>query len=187
MFDEFVGHPGRAHGPTGSPRPPPWPFGWLRLRGRRANIASMAACGEAVDSSPVDWPFYLLTALAAGVVILGIDRSSRRRRGLPPEETAWEMQDVHSALAEGRKIEAIRRYRKITGAGLREAKLAVDAIEDGRPPPQREDTPLPSPDDTVRRFAAAGQKIEAIKRYREQTGTGLRDAKDVVESLPRPE
>ena len=135
----------------------------------------------------MDWPFYLLAAFAAGVVMLSLGRSSRRRRSLPPEETEWDMQDVHAALAEGRKIEAIRRYRKITGAGLRDAKLAVDALEDGRPLPPREGTPLPPPDDTVRQLAAGGQKIEAIKRYREQTGADLKDAKDVVESLPRPE
>ena len=29
----------------------------------------------------------------------------------------------------------------------------------------------------------AGQKISAIKLYREQTGAGLKDAKDYVESL----
>ena len=29
----------------------------------------------------------------------------------------------------------------------------------------------------------AGQKIEAIKLYREQTGVGLKEAKDYVESL----
>ncbi len=30
----------------------------------------------------------------------------------------------------------------------------------------------------------SGQKIEAIKRYREQTGSGLRETKDYVEGLP---
>jgi ribosomal protein L7/L12 len=29
----------------------------------------------------------------------------------------------------------------------------------------------------------AGEKIEAIKQYRQQTGVGLKDAKDAVESL----
>ena len=29
----------------------------------------------------------------------------------------------------------------------------------------------------------AGQKIQAIKLYREQTGAGLKEAKDYVESL----
>jgi ribosomal protein L7/L12 len=39
--------------------------------------------------------------------------------------------------------------------------------------------------DEIKRLAAGGQKIEAIKRLREATGLGLAEAKDVVESLER--
>jgi ribosomal protein L7/L12 len=35
----------------------------------------------------------------------------------------------------------------------------------------------------IRRHLAAGNKIEAIKHYREATGTGLAEAKDAVERL----
>ena len=35
--------------------------------------------------------------------------------------------------------------------------------------------------DDVRALAAAGKKIEAIKRYREKTGAGLAEAKDAVD------
>ncbi len=35
--------------------------------------------------------------------------------------------------------------------------------------------------DRVRKAAAAGRKIEAIKLLREETGLGLRDAKDAVD------
>jgi hypothetical protein len=38
-------------------------------------------------------------------------------------------------------------------------------------------------DSRLRDLRDAGQKIEAIKLYREQTGVGLKDAKDYVESL----
>lgn len=37
--------------------------------------------------------------------------------------------------------------------------------------------------DTVRRLAAEGQKIQAIKELREETGLGLKDAKDIVDRL----
>ena len=36
--------------------------------------------------------------------------------------------------------------------------------------------------DAVKRLADEGKKIEAIKLHREQTGVGLRDAKDDVEA-----
>lgn len=45
--------------------------------------------------------------------------------------------------------------------------------------------PAPSPDDTVAMISdllGRGKKIEAIKAYREQTGVGLKEAKDAVES-----
>ena len=38
-------------------------------------------------------------------------------------------------------------------------------------------------DETIRELLKAGQKIQAIKLYREQTGIGLKEAKDYVEGL----
>jgi ribosomal protein L7/L12 len=46
--------------------------------------------------------------------------------------------------------------------------------------------PTPDPNsgtDDIRRMALAGNKIEAIKRYREIHGVGLKEAKDAVEKL----
>ena len=43
--------------------------------------------------------------------------------------------------------------------------------------------PNPGVDEKVLELMRAGQKIEAIKLYREQTGVGLKEAKDYVESL----
>jgi ribosomal protein L7/L12 len=44
---------------------------------------------------------------------------------LPPEKAA----EFESALFKGNKIEAIKIYRQVTGADLREAKTAVEKIE----------------------------------------------------------
>lgn len=49
--------------------------------------------------------------------------------GLPPEPVPAGMDEVLALLADGRKIPAIKRYREVTGAGLREAKDAVDEID----------------------------------------------------------
>jgi hypothetical protein len=38
-------------------------------------------------------------------------------------------------------------------------------------------------DEKIMELVNAGRKIEAIKLYREQTGVGLKEAKDYVESL----
>src|SRR5262245_34604280 len=43
----------------------------------------------------------------------------------------------------------------------------------------------PAAESELREMVARGQKIEAIKRVRELTGLGLKEAKDYVELLPR--
>ncbi|MFF2787623.1 hypothetical protein ACFVT6_12765 [Streptomyces sp. NPDC058049] len=40
------------------------------------------------------------------------------------------MDEVRAHLRAGRQISAIKEYRRITGAGLAEAKLAVDALSE---------------------------------------------------------
>lgn len=47
----------------------------------------------------------------------------------------------------------------------------------------RSDTEPNSGTDDILRLAQAGNKIEAIKRYREIHGVGLKEAKDAVEKL----
>jgi len=91
---------------------------------------------------------------------------------------------VIALMREGRKIEAIKLYRDLTGAGLKEAKDAVEALErDGSLPTTRD---APSSDDPdVLELLRAGQKIRAIKLYRDKTGAGLAESKNVVETLAR--
>ena len=89
-------------------------------------------------------------------------------------------------IRSGKKIEAIKIYRQRTGAGLKEAKDAVEALERG------ESVPLPPggsgtvAGSDVRDFVMLlrqGKKIAAIKLYRDKTGVGLADAKTAVETL----
>jgi ribosomal protein L7/L12 len=44
------------------------------------------------------------------------------------ELTAEQTQRIAAALAEGRKIEAIKLYREVTGEGLKESKEFIDAL-----------------------------------------------------------
>src|SRR5262249_8164691 len=97
----------------------------------------------------------------------------------------WQ-QEIRALLGEGQKIEAIKVYRGRTGAGLEEAKEAGEALERGEP------LPIPEMvDEYFERELSAlldeGQKIEAIKVYRERTGVGLKEAKDAVEAIQRGE
>jgi len=97
------------------------------------------------------------------------------------------LDDIRAHLAAGRKIEAIKLYREATGAGLAEAKEAVELIEAGRPPKSGSNASLGEDQalQGVSDFVLRGRKIEAIKRYREATGVGLKEAKDVVDALER--
>ena len=87
---------------------------------------------------------------------------------------------VKGLLEEGRKIEAIKLCREHTGAGLAEAKAAVEAFEQGEPLPARRAAGSDVEWDLVS-LLEQGRKLEAIKLYREQTGSGLKEAKDAVE------
>lgn len=97
---------------------------------------------------------------------------------------------IQSEIAAGRMISAIKLYREATGAGLKEAKDAVERIRDGGAMPQ-----LPDPhthpvhegslEEQVVALLAQGKKIEAIKLTREWIHIGLKDAKDYVEDFER--
>ena len=95
---------------------------------------------------------------------------------LPPQ--------VQAALRAGRAIEAIKLMREATGLGLKEAKDRIDAERQHGSPtvqyPQMHGT-LPF---QVVAAMQAGNKIEAIRLLREQTGMGLKEAKEAVEASP---
>jgi ribosomal protein L7/L12 len=105
--------------------------------------------------------------------------------------------EVRRYVASGEKIMAIKRWRELTGLGLAESKAAVDALfGQGLPPPlssvpqghgflpaQGPKGATPELVLEARQLVANGKKIEAIKRWREATGMGLKEAKDAVEAL----
>lgn len=105
--------------------------------------------------------------------------------------------EVRRLLAAGKKMHAIKLYRERTGVGLKAAKDAVEGLERGgvaflSSPEQAAPGWQPfaaSSDEQLRaevqHLLAAGQKIHAIKLYRERTGAGLKEAKDVVEAWER--
>ncbi len=78
------------------------------------------------------------------------------------------------------------------GAGL--CKGCGARLTDATSPPlpgdaeqaaQAPEPPLDSLDGSVLALLASGSKIDAIKLYREQTGVGLKEAKDAVEAVGR--
>jgi ribosomal protein L7/L12 len=103
---------------------------------------------------------------------------------MPSPLTDTALEAIRSALAAGRKIEAIKLYRESTGAGLVEAKAFVERLD--LDSSVSTTAPHSIDDDTARRIQTAifaGQKIEAIKLHRTATGMGLRESKDFIEAL----
>jgi ribosomal protein L7/L12 len=101
---------------------------------------------------------------------------------------APDMTEVSALLAGGNKIAAIKRLRELTGLGLKEAKDYVEALPDAGPLPALPSAGSMQPAGAgdlaeVHSLALQGHKIEAIKRYRQLTGVGLKEAKDYVDRL----
>lgn len=95
--------------------------------------------------------------------------------------------ELQTLLAQGTKIAAIKRVRELTGVGLKEAKEYVDSRTLSQPLPKQR-VPAPSAgnltgDSELHALLARGNKIAAIKRVRELTGMGLKEAKEYVDSL----
>lgn len=117
----------------------------------------------------------------------------RLRAELPPATADAPLARVYTLMQAGQKIEAIKAYREATGASLVEAKDAVEAVMNRgaselpafvkRAAPAAGQSGL----DQVKQLLRSGQKIEAIKAYREMTAVGLKEAKDAVEALERGE
>jgi ribosomal protein L7/L12 len=120
------------------------------------------------------------------------ERSALTSVALGPEDVA----EITRLLRERQKITAVQLYHAKVGGTLGEAKEAVEAIEAGLrdasaplPPPSA--TPVPGgglrPSDLpeIHALVKAGKRIDAVKRVRELTGLGLREALTVVEGVER--
>lgn len=104
-------------------------------------------------------------------------------------------QAIQTATRAGNKIEAIKLYRELFGVGLAEAKNAVEHLETALrnggatsiPSPGSSAAPgLPVPPETMTKIRAAvlgGQKMAAIKLYREHHHVGLAEAKAAIDGL----
>jgi ribosomal protein L7/L12 len=94
---------------------------------------------------------------------------------------------IRELIAREQKIAAIKLYREATGASLRDAKEAVEAMERGTadyfPKSEQIDMPDTSLDNRIKRLLAERKKIEAVKVYRDAYKCGLKEAKDAVDAI----
>ncbi len=148
---------------------------------------------EASDSIDADHPGGSLDEWAAAKTPASADDA---HPGLGLDKLA----EIKELLAAGKKIEAIKLIRQATGLGLKEAKDLVEAMERGEAitftsasatfPLSPQDFPdlgrvarLGEVADLLKR----GEKLEAIRVYRELTGASLTDAVEAIERMERGE
>ena len=118
--------------------------------------------------------------------------------------TTEQKDEILGLIRAGNKVEAIKRFRKITGVGLTEALQAITMIEE-RSGIAGGGASGGSASTSIRAVAAAVKAIdpkqirraeeaalaalrdnnvmEAIKRYRQHTGLGLKESKEAVDAL----
>jgi ribosomal protein L7/L12 len=113
--------------------------------------------------------------------------------------TKAQEQEIRDLVGSNQRIAAVKRCREITGLGLNEALQMVNRLAFGnsggneRPGSNRgAQPPAPAPlDPKARRDAEEaamtaireGSIMEAVKRYRQRTGLGLKESKDAVDIL----
>jgi len=134
---------------------------------------------------------FILFVLIIGGIWLYIKRGAQSSQAAPLNSSFNTPDEMHvqvQALAQqGNKLQAIKLLRQQTGMSLAEAKQYVEqlSVADGQEPilPSSARTCSAEQLAELRVLAQQGQKIEAIKRYREITGVGLKEAKDTIDAL----
>jgi ribosomal protein L7/L12 len=130
---------------------------------------------------------FLLLIVVSLIVVLAGKRNTEVISLKPPgtgQPTLGADASPEQLLRAGRKIEAIKRYRELTGVGLQEARDAIEALESGRSVtlPPKSSLLRQVNDSEIEAQIRSGHLIDAIKLYREKNGVGLKEAKDAVEA-----
>lgn len=89
--------------------------------------------------------------------------------------------NVLQALHQGNTLEAVKLLCESTGLGLKESKDAIYEHLQERPSTVAGGAAFKQLPASVVAALQRGEKVEAIRLLREQTGLGLKEAKDAVE------
>lgn len=143
-------------------------------------------CHAALDIEPGSRAVTVKCAYCSSTVIVPDSLRQRSHGEFSPDKQSAVMQEIMEMVQQGRKIEAIKRFREAYGVGLKEAKDVVDGMERqetvwaGETFASGEQTAVTA---EVLALVQQGRKIDAIRHYREAHGVGLKEAKEAVEQL----
>jgi len=96
------------------------------------------------------------------------------------------LDEVRRRLVAQAKMRAITLYRASTGAGLADAKRAVERIRAGHAradPRLATAAPVSAEARAIGDALRSGKTLEAIRLYRAATGAGLRESKLAIDAL----
>ena len=98
---------------------------------------------------------------------------------------AHDDEDVEVLAQSGRKLAAIKAYRKLHGVDLKQAKEAVEVmLEKGFHDSHHVDDDMNlSANEKILRAAKSGHKIAAVKTYKLMYGVSLKEAKEAVDKM----
>lgn len=158
-------------------------FQFGRKKELREEIASLVEQMDAVEN---DLTIKEREMTALGYRIQALERGS----DIEDEVQAYIMANF---FEDKQKISAIKYYRENTGAGLVEAKLAVEQMFEGTYEPQNfhalaaAKMPVSPAQEQIieyiKKHFDQDSKIQAIAYYRQQTGVSLREAKEIVDQI----
>lgn len=89
---------------------------------------------------------------------------------------------IEDLISKGEKMQAIKRYRDLTGSSLSDAKLFVESLAKDNDT-ELYNLPLNEDLESALRLIKQQSTIEAVREVRALTGLGLRDAKAYVDEL----
>jgi hypothetical protein len=104
-------------------------LGWLIV-----TALAVAICAEAIaiPAKRSALPGAVIGLIGMGLWVAGRQQERRGRAALAARLAAPSRDDIPAdviaLLAAGKKIQAIKRYRELTGTDLREAKTAIDSL-----------------------------------------------------------
>ncbi len=91
-------------------------------------------------------------------------------------------EEVMQYLRDGQKLQAVKAYKEETGCDLKDAKDIIDAIDlNEKSVPAAEK--LEDFDEEIINLVKSGNKLQAVKLYKEKNLVNLKDAKDAIDEL----
>lgn len=99
---------------------------------------------------------------------------------------------LFTLLRQGEKLQAVKAYRDDTHCSLQQAKDYIDELERQMRKTTMRKAPDMQPDEEVLRLIRQGEKLMAVKVYKEKSGCDLIVAKDLIDELyeqigPKPQ